>query len=170
MSVTAEERSLLPTAGSLPPQLEEADMASDEPTRLIARIFDEVVNEGRVESIDELFAADFLDHGPGADLHGPEAFRAAVTSWRAAFPDVHCEVSNIVSDGDTAGWVVHTTGTHTGDGLGFPATNRRIDTLSANVGRFRDGKAVEHWSDQGMLVTLQQLGVIPVMTPAEAVS
>jgi predicted ester cyclase len=90
-------------------------------------------------------------------------------TWLSAVPDVHCEVTNLVAEGDTAGWVVHTTGTHTGDGLGFPATGRRIDTLSANVGRMRDGRAIEHWSEQGMLATLIQLGVVPEMAPPQPV-
>lgn len=145
-------------------------MASGEATRLIMRIFNEVINEGRDDRIDELFAEDFVDHGPGQDLHGREAFRSVVTTWRAAFSDLRCEVSNVISDGDTAGWVVRTTGTHTGDSLGFPATHKRIETVSANLGRFRDGKVVEHWSEQGMLAMLQQVGVVPAMTLAEAAS
>jgi len=32
-----------------------------------------------------------------------------------------------------------------------------------NIRRMRDGKAVEHWSEQGMLAMLQQLGVVPQM-------
>jgi predicted ester cyclase len=65
--------------------------------------------------------------------------------------------------------VVRTTGTHTGDALGFPATGKQIDTLSANIGVVRNGKAVEHWSEQGMLAMLQQVGVVPQMGPPQAV-
>lgn len=60
-------------------------------------------------------------------------------------------------------WTVRTTGTHTGDGLGFPATNKSFETVSANLGRIRDGQAVEHWSEQGMFPMLMQLGVLPPM-------
>jgi hypothetical protein len=74
---------------------------------------------------------------------------------------VHCEVDHVVSDGDLAGWLVHTTGTHTGDGLGFTATQRPFATVSANIGRFRDGLAVEHWAEHGMFPMLVQLGVLP---------
>jgi predicted ester cyclase len=64
---------------------------------------------------------------------------------------------------------VHTTGIHTGDAFGFPGTGKHIDTLSANIGVARNGKAVEHWSEQGMLAMLQQLGVVPQMGPPQAV-
>jgi predicted ester cyclase len=132
----------------------------------LQRMFDEIINEGRLEVADELFAEDFVDHGPMGDIQGREAFKALVAQWRAAVPDVHCVIESVVSDGELAGWLVRTTGTHTGDGLGFPATGKPFETVSANLGRFRNGVAVEHWSEQGMLPMLAQLGVIPLPAPA----
>jgi len=131
---------------------------------ILDRIFKEIINEGHLEVVDELFTTDYVDHGPLGDLVGREAFKASIAVWRAAVPDVHTEISNVIVEGDTAGWVVHGTGTHTGDQLGFPATNKRFDTYSANIGRFRDGQAVEHWSDQGMFQMLVQLGILPAPT------
>lgn len=128
-------------------------------------LFDDVVNRRQVDKAEEYFATDFVDHGPSGDLHGIDAFKAMLTVWLGAFSDLRCEVDNVIQEGDLLAWTVHTTGTHTGDGLGFPATGRRIDTLSANIGRIRDGRAVEHWSEQGMLPMLVQLGVIPEMAP-----
>lgn len=141
-----------------------------DPKTVVHRIFEEIVNQRREEAIDELFAEDFVDHGPTGDLVGREAFRAMVKQWLAAFSDLRCEVSHVIAEGDTAAWVVHSTGVHTGDSLGFPATGRRIDTLSANVGRIRDGQAVEHWTEQGMLAMLTQLGILPEMAPPAPVS
>jgi predicted ester cyclase len=103
---------------------------------LIRRIFDEVINAGNMGALDE--------------------------QWRAAVPDVRCTVDNVVAVGDLVGWTVHTTGTHTGDQLGFPATGKAFETVSANIGRMRDGRAAEHWAEQGMFPMLVQLGLIPV--------
>ena len=128
---------------------------------ILKRVFDQIINQGDLDAIDELFAEDYVDHGPTGDVQGREGFKAMVAQWRAAVPDVHCRVENIFSDGDLAGWLVRTTGTHTGDGLGFPATGKRFETVSANIGRLRDGKPIEHWSEQGMFPFLVQLGVIP---------
>jgi predicted ester cyclase len=132
---------------------------------IVQRMFDEIINKGQLDVVDELFAADYLDHGPMGDIAGPEEFKAMVTQWRSAVPDVHCEVGNFIVDGDDVAWVVRTTGTHTGDALGFPATGRSFDTVSANIGRLRDGKAVEHWAEQGMFPFLVQIGVIPAPQP-----
>src|SRR3954470_1528992 len=127
---------------------------------VIRRMFDEVINKGNLDVAGELFAEDFIDHGPGGDMHGVDTFKGLVAMWRDAVPDVHCEVQNVFSDGEMVGWLVRTTGTHTGDLMGISATGKRIDTLSANIGRLRDGRAVEHWSDQGMFQMLTQIGVL----------
>jgi steroid delta-isomerase-like uncharacterized protein len=130
---------------------------------LVRRIFDEIVNQGRIDAADELMAEDFLDHGPMGDVQGREAFKASITAWRSAVPDVRCEVDNLIVEGDTVGWTVHVTGTHTGDALGFPATGKPFETVSANIGRFKDGRATEHWSEQGMFPMLAQIGMLPPM-------
>ncbi len=143
-------------------------MATDNKA-VVRRIFEEIVNQGREDVIDELFDENYVDHGPGQDLHGRDEFRSVIRMWLGAVPDVHCEVSHLIEEGDTVGWVVHTTGTHTGDALGIPATGKRFDTVSANIGVVRNGKAVEHWSEQGMLAMLQQLGVVPQMGPPQPV-
>ena len=133
---------------------------------VLRRMFDEIINEGRLEVADELFADDYVDHGPMGDMAGRDTFKQLVAQWRDAVPDVHCEIHSVIAQGDLCAWVVRTTGTHTGDGLGFPATGRRFETVSANVGRFRDGQAVEHWSEQGMFPMLAQIGVLPMPAPA----
>jgi predicted ester cyclase len=143
-------------------------MATDNKV-LVQRIFEEIVNQKREDVIDELLDENYVDHGPGQDVHGREAFRSFIKMWLSAVPDVHCEVSHIVEEGDTLGWVVRTTGTHTGDALGFPATGKQFETVSANLGVVRDGKAVEHWSEGGVLAMLQQVGVIPQMVPPQPV-
>ncbi len=129
---------------------------------LVRRIFDEIINQGHLDAIDELMAEDFVDHGPMGD-QDRAGFKALVAQWRSAVPDVHCEVDNLVAEGDTVGWTVHTTGTHTGDALGFPATGKRFETVSANIGRIRNGQAIEHWAEQGLFPMLAQLGVLPPM-------
>jgi ketosteroid isomerase-like protein len=136
---------------------------------LVRRMFDEIVNQGRLELVDELFTADYVDHGPLGDVAGRDAFRQLVAQWRDAVPDVRCEIDRVIVQGDLCAWLVRTTGTHTGDGLGFPATGRRFETVSANLGRFRDGRAAEHWAEQGMFPMLVQLGVVPAPMAAQAV-
>ncbi|MGH9280788.1 MAG: ester cyclase [Acidimicrobiales bacterium] len=127
---------------------------------ILQRLFDEIINMGDIDAADELFAEDFVDHGPTGVIHGREAFKGVVTAWRSAVPDVHCTIDNVIIDGDMGAWLVYTTGTHTGDALGFPATGKSFETVSANIGRFEGDRAAEHWSEQGMLPMLMQIGIL----------
>ena len=94
------------------------------------------------------------------DVHGRQAFKETIVSWTGAVPDVRCEIDHVIEEGDIAAWLVRTTGTHTGGGLGFAATGKWFETVSANMGRLVDGRVVEHWSEQGMLPMLLQLGLL----------
>ena len=127
---------------------------------LVERMFDEIINAGRLDVADELFASDFVDHGPMGEVQGLDAFKELVAMWRAAVPDVHCTVENWFESGDMAGWNVRVTGTHTGEMMGIPATGRSFEYVTPNIGRFAGGKAAEHWADQGMFQFLTQIGAL----------
>jgi predicted ester cyclase len=133
---------------------------------LIRRMFDEIINEGQIDKAGEYFATDFVDHGPMGEMRGIEAFKEVVSMWRAAVPDVRCTIEDWFESGDMAGWNVRVTGTHTGEMMGIPATGKHFEYITPNLGRIRDGKAVEHWADQGMFQFLAQIGALPV--PAAA--
>jgi len=128
---------------------------------LVERMFDEIINAGNLDLADELFAADYVDHGPMGDMEGVAPFKELVAMWRAAVPDVHCSVENWFESGDFAAWNIRVTGTHTGPMLGMPPTGRSFEYVTPNIGRFANGKAAEHWADQGMFQFLTQVGAIP---------
>ena len=127
----------------------------------VERMFNELINRGNLDVADELFASDFVDHGPMGEMLGVEAFREVVAMWRAAVPDVRCSVENWFESGDMAAWNVRVKGTHTGEMMGIPATGRSFEYVTPNIGRFADGKAAEHWADQGMFQFLTQIGALP---------
>jgi predicted ester cyclase len=133
--------------------------------QLITRIFDEIVNAGNVDAADELMTEDFVDHGPMGDM-SREQFKGLIQMWRSAVPDVHCAVESLFVSGDMAAWIVRTTGTHTGEMMGVPGSGRRIELVTPNIGRVRDGRAAEHWADQSMFQFLMQIGALP--EPASA--
>jgi len=128
--------------------------------QLVQRIFDEIINSGNLDAADELMTEDFVDHGPMGTMEGVGAFKEMVAMWRAAVPDVHCAVESYFEAGELAAWLVRVTGTHTGEMMGIPPTGKRIELVSPNIGRIRDGRAVEHWADQSMFQFLQQIGAL----------
>jgi predicted ester cyclase len=124
----------------------------------VQRLYEEVVNEGKLDRIPELLAPAFRTHTPQGDLKSAEGFRSYVEAWRAAFPDVHCELIDIIQDGERIAWRVRATGTHTSDAFGMAATGRSIDFESMHHGRVRDGKLVEHWMVMDLGSVFDQLG------------
>jgi predicted ester cyclase len=126
----------------------------------VQRMFDELINRGNLDVADELFASDFVDHGPMGEMRGIDAFKELVTMWRAAVPDVHCTVENWFESGEMAAWNVRVKGTHTGEMMGIPATGCGFEYVTPNIARFEAGKAAEHWADQGMFQFLTQIGAL----------
>jgi steroid delta-isomerase-like uncharacterized protein len=125
---------------------------------VVRRIFEEVVNAGRLEVVDELFDPSYTAD-TGLQVLDRNAFKGFVEGWRSAFPDLHCEVSEMVAEGDAVAWSVRATGTHRGEFLGIPATGRTIDFDSMNVAHFRDGRAVRHRVLMDGQTMMAQLGV-----------
>ena len=79
----------------------------------------------------------------------------------AAFPDFDSTIDLLVAEGDIVAGRMTTTGTHTGDFMGIPATGKRVTFTETHIVRIANGKAVEHWGNQDDLGMMQQLGVIP---------
>jgi steroid delta-isomerase-like uncharacterized protein len=133
---------------------------SAENKALVSRWFEEVWTNGRAELIEELLAADSSVYGLGPDLHGAAAFKPFYAAYRTAFPDVAVRIDDVIAEGDivAARWTA--TGTHQGDGLGFPATGKKVRFTGMVFVRVANGKMIEGWNSFDQLGMLQQLGVV----------
>ena len=129
---------------------------------LMRRFYEEVVNRGRVELVDELAADDFVEHevfpGLSADKEGVKEFFQIM---RSAFPDLRFEVEDLIASGDTAVARVRMRGTHQGTFMDIPPTGKQIDVPTMDWIRFREGQAVEHWGVTDTGAMMEQLGAIP---------
>jgi predicted ester cyclase len=127
-------------------------------THVVRRIFDEVVNHGKLEAVDELFDAEFQTVTPQGALDR-EGFKEYVRQWRAGFPDVYCELDDFVVQGDRVAWAVRATGTHTGDFMGIPPTGSTVEFDSLNIAELRDGRLYRHRVMMDIAKLMGQLGV-----------
>lgn len=132
-----------------------------DPHTLVRRWFDEVWNQGREETVDELFAKDAIGHGlseTDTDVHGPEEFKVFLRNMRNAFPDIHMDVHDALSEGEKVAVRLTFTGTHRGDGLGFPATGKNVRVAGVIMARLENGQIAEVWNCWDQHGMLQQLG------------
>lgn len=136
---------------------------SDDLKAWVRRFIDEVFNEGNLDAIDEYVHDDFVEReeGPPGMPTDKEAPRAWATMMKAAFPDMHIAIEDVIVEGDKIAMRSRMTGTHTGEFMGMPPTNNKFDIPAVDVVRVQDGKAIEHWGVTDALSMMQQLGVIP---------
>jgi steroid delta-isomerase-like uncharacterized protein len=135
---------------------------------LIRQWFDELWNQGKEETIDRLLSPDAQVHGlptpDGKPLVGPAAFKELYRVFRSAFPDMTITIERMVASGDgDAAVQVRATGTHRGDSLGMPATNRRVNFHGMVIIRAVNGKMVEGLNCFDFLTMYQQIGVVPAI-------
>jgi steroid delta-isomerase-like uncharacterized protein len=131
---------------------------------LLLRWFDEVWDKGRAEAIDEMLAGDARVHGIGPEPLDVDGFKKFHAGYCDAFPDVTVRVHDIVAEGDMVAGRWSAAATHTGNGLGFAATNRRAQFSGMVFMQVKDGKIVEGWNAFDQLGMLQQLGAVTLAT------
>jgi len=139
-------------------------MSVEQNVALAKRWFQEVWNEGRVETVYELFSAEGIAHGQEgaeAELRGPEQFEAFVRKIRGAFPDIAITVEDVFGDGDKVALRWSATMTHSGNTLGVPASGRKVQSRGITMVRFADGKVVEGWDNWDELGMMKQIGAFP---------
>lgn len=134
---------------------------------LAHRWFEEVWNKGREEAIDEMFGetgiAYGLSDGTGKEPRGPAGFKPFYQSFRSAFPDIHIKVEDTICEGDKVAARCRVTATHTGDGLGIPATGKPIDFSGVAIIRVRDGKIIEAWNHFDFIGMYQQIDAFQLL-------
>ncbi|MEU6348175.1 ester cyclase [Streptomyces sp. NPDC047072] len=128
----------------------------------IAAVWSEAWGQGDVNALDTLLSPDYLRHGTDPHPQTLDAFKAAIVSTRAAFPDLATVIDDIVIEGDRAAIRWHSSGTHVNGFLGVPPTKRRVDISGATFARVEGDLIVEEhvtWDPRALLAAL---GIISV--------
>ena len=116
---------------------------------IVRRLIEEVLNGGRLEVLDELYAPELAP-----------AARRWITPFRASFPDVHMAILELIAEGDAVVSRFTCSATHLGEWLGHPPTGRRFERVDeVSIFRLRDGKITQVWSLEDSLGRLRQLGL-----------
>ena len=89
-------------------------------------------------------------------LNGPPGFKA-FRAFHTAYENIHIDIDEILADGDLVAIRWSCTMTHTGDGLGFPATRKKVTLPGSSFVRCRDGKLTEGWNFMDVTKTTRQL-------------
>lgn len=113
---------------------------------IVCQVVEKMWNRGDQAAVEELIDPDMVEHGAfGAGVGGRDDARATVARFRAAFPDLVLEATDLIAEGDSV--VLHWVGrgTHEGEFIGVPASGARVEARGLDLYRIADGRVVEHW-------------------------
>ena len=126
----------------------------------------ELYNAGELDACMELYAVDAVQRMPDGTFEGRTAIRERLAADLAAFPDIRYTVGSFVDQGDAFADEFTVVGTHTGplrlpEGIGLPATGKRVEIRGMELVQVRDGKIVVDNLYYDTTAILVQLGFAP---------
>jgi steroid delta-isomerase-like uncharacterized protein len=145
---------------------------SAENKAIVRRLYEEVWNKRKLEVVKELISPSHALQGPnifGSSM-GPEAYKRQVLHFLEGYPDLHWTIEDTIAEKDkvVACWTM--SGTHEGDFMGVPATNKKVSVDGMTIHHIVGGKIMDsniNWDALGMM---QQLGAVPAMGQAKDAS
>ena len=145
-------------------------LAAEENKALYHRFIGEAVNQGNIETIEELIAPNYVNYnfpsvesGPKSmePARGPEGMKELISMFRTAFPNMRATPEQVFAEGDTVISRGLWEGTHEGVFQGVLPTSAQVRVPYIDIWRIEDGKFVETWMQMDMLSLTQQIGIFP---------
>jgi steroid delta-isomerase-like uncharacterized protein len=124
------------------------------------QFFDDVYNQGNLDSIDSLLTPGFLYHARGEDVEGIENFKKWISSDRAAFPDMRFKMVDSIAESDKVASTFVVEGTHEKEFRGIKATHKKFETVGVTIFHFDGNKIKEAWVVVDGLSAALQIGVV----------
>lgn len=122
----------------------------------------ELFDRGDPTFLAEISELSFIGHDPTNphSLSLAEEEQVAL-NFREGFPDLRCEVTDCITEGDRVMCRWRMRGTHGGKFLGFDATNSRVEFQGLTEMRFHGTRLAEQWTFYDCFGLLHQMGVLP---------
>jgi steroid delta-isomerase-like uncharacterized protein len=137
----------------------QASPESDANTAVASRVFNDIYNRRDFAAANDIYAADFINHGE-TRVVGLAEDLAASRGWCDAFPDLHVTIDQTVSERDLVTFLWTAEGTNTGTGNGLQASGKHLRLRGITIWRVTKGKLSEEWSEFDEERVLRAAGVI----------
>ncbi len=127
---------------------------------IVMKQFEQVINTAEEAKAEQLIAQDasFITPASPTPLYGGKGYLSLVHWLRQSFPDVQWHALDIVAQEDKVAVLWECTGTHKGDFMGIPATNKQFKTTFMNFYYFNEkGQITKDIAGVGMIGILQAL-------------
>jgi steroid delta-isomerase-like uncharacterized protein len=126
--------------------------------------FERMFNDGDLAYVDTALAPGAVDHQEPDGTDFAAHLKNVVSTLRAAFPDLHFEVDEIICEGDVVACRSTMTGSHLGPlrigpMAGLPVNGTRIEVPHMHFFRYdADGRMTDLWHVWNTLMLARQLG------------
>ena len=136
-------------------------MCSEENKILARRFYEEIVNTGKVEGIENLISPEYQEvHNGIKHAVGIEGAKAHILGVRQTYPDLHLTIDRQIAEGQWVVTCLTARGTHKGAWLGIKPTDKTVSFTVVNVDRVVDGRIIEHGGAANMLEPLLEIGAV----------
>ena len=143
-------------------------MSLEQNKSLVLRYVEQVLNEGKFEAFKDLLSPNYRRHiTPAAAPLTAEEQKKRLSGIRAAVPDIHLTVEDVIAEGDRVAFRMTLQGTHQGTFQGIAPTNKKVTVSALDVVAIENGRISEHWGGPDMLAILQQLGAVVSAGPGK---
>src|ERR1700676_806837 len=140
------------------PQIKKNQMLSNQTPEknktIVRELYEEILNTGKFELLADIISANY--EGPRG-IKGPEGFAIAIRPVRAAFPDVHWTIEDMIAEDDKVVVMWSWTGTNTASFDGFPVSHASVTHHAISIFQFHDGKIIKGWMQADRLGFYQQI-------------
>jgi steroid delta-isomerase-like uncharacterized protein len=140
-----------------------------EPKAIVRRLYEDVWNKRKLELVSDLISPSHAlhDNNFSGSSVGPEAYRAQIALFLAAFPDLRFTVEDTVAEKDkvAAYWTI--SGTHKGEFWGVRPTNKKMSLEGITIHHLANGKIIDSYISSDALGLMRQLGAIPASSPSK---
>lgn len=136
-------------------------MTLEENKTFMSNFIEEVINKKNLDAVDDLVAADFIEHLPfPGQGPGREGLKFAINAMLTGFPDMNWTVQEQIAEGETVATRFTWTGTHDGAFMGIPPTSKKVEVWGVVIDVVRDGLFAESRIIMDTVGLLQQVGVM----------
>jgi len=134
-------------------------MNNDESNKIIVQRFNkEVIEQGNFSSFNELLDSKFINHSAPSTSNGPDSMWHTFNNiLRPAFPDLKIEIYDQIAEDDKVTTRKAIVGTHLGNLLDIPPTNKKIKIDVIDIVRIQNGKYIEHWGINNFQSVIEEL-------------
>lgn len=136
-------------------------MTSEENKKFMNYFIEEVINKKNVNATDALVSEGFIEHVPfPGQQPGREGLKFVLNAMFTAFPDMSWTVNEQIAEGEKVVTRFTWTGTHRGEFMGIPATEKRVEVWGVVIDVVRNNFFSESRIIMDNIGLLQQLGVM----------